>query len=296
MRQLNFYLAFVLLFVTCVTSCTKKNLRPTKQEDSERIFLIIDHENNVTPPIKELLHLSELEEKQQLGEVVALTQRSWIRSVERSRLVEEHENVRAHMLKQFSELGLVDEVRPSRKHYDYVILLGARYEVVRERLQFLEELMRDGLTFSKIALLGSHRPLESVREITPMLSMQIFSTLPLTEIDMMSALVEKSPQISKITDDMIIRIASPMKTKEDGSVVRANTLDTVEDFSQLNVRAGTALVISSQPFVLRQDLVVRSRLTPPWNIETVGPAAPITFPTDVYLDELARTLYEINSR
>lgn len=286
----------VIFLVLNYSSCQKGMSRPAEEMSiDDRAFLLIDDEQNLRKPLSELIELTGLGQAVTLTDAVTKTQSSWLRpeGTERIHLWEQYTEKLPVMLEHFASLGLVDQVLPRKQAYDYVIILGSMYGDFSRRLLFLEQLVLAGLTCKKLGLLGSHRPLERQHELEPMMRDQAFAKLPLTEIEMMSAIFEKSSLSLKLKGSEIIHIASPMKTLENGSIARANTLDTVEDFLRNNKKPGSVLVISSQPYVLRQHLVVASVLTTPWQVETVGPRAETRIPTTVYLDELARSLFEL---
>lgn len=283
----------ILWAMLCLPACHKGiKTKPQPPALFVRTTLIVDDQKNISEPVKALMRLSGLEPVLSLKEAVQITQKSWIRpkGLEHIHLSETRPKLRPLFLKELQALGFMEEVMPQRREYDYVLLLGAMYETYKSRLLFLEELVNRGITFKNVALLGAHRPLEPVYELKPMVNDYIFAKLPVNEIEMMENLYGRSSLRAMVP----IKIASPMKIDSSGKPVRANTFDTVVDFVKTNTKPGSVLVISNQPYVVRQGLVVASVLKQPWYIETVGLRPKADIPTDVYLDELARVLYEIN--
>lgn len=268
---------------------------PLQPEDRAR--LLVDENNHVTEPLMALLTLSGLDaSSNKLPDVVEITQKAWLRPTGLERMhMRARDGKDASTIEQyFAKLGLVQNIQPTKKHYDYVLLLGATYHSVARRLQFLDELSRAGLTFQNLALLGSYRLLDRQHEIEPMTKSHVFDKVPLVEIEMIEALFAMSSPTA-LNKTKIIRVASPMKKDKDGRIVRANTLDTIEDFLKTKPKPGSVLAISSQPSILRQHLVVKKALGPEWDIETVGSAIGDDHSAAVILDELARTLYELES-
>ena len=288
----NIVLLFLVFFSS---SCNKRIMISRATTDNSQARLFVDEHQNVSQPIIEIMRITGLEAKTKLHDVVWLTQKSWLRprGLEHIHLAEKLSFVADNLLKYFDLLGLVKSIKPRRKTYDYVLLLGSMYETFKTRLHFLEQLTSSGLRFKAVALLGSHRPLERQHEIEPMMAENSFSVVPLTEIEMMEALFGQST-LKSLDQKSILPIASPMKIIDDKHIVRANTLDTVEDFLRLKKKPGSVLVISSQPHVLRQHLVVSKALNDQWQIETVGESSSKSLPTAVYLDEAARTLFELD--
>lgn len=292
------YLVLIVLVLSAVNfSSCQKRVAPTRAItlEQERARLIVDEHANLTPAVIALMKITGVDETLNLHDAIAPTQKSWLRpnDQERDILDEKYGDRVSDMMQHFKNLGLVDTVMPAMKRYDYVLLLGATYRSFQERLSFFETLVHDGLEAKSIVLLGSHRLLERAREIEPMSREHLLSTTPLTEIDMMETLFGML-SLKSVDTKKVISIASPMKVLDDGRIVRATTRDTVEDFLRAKKRPGSVLVISSQPFLLRQHLVVRKALGAGWTVETVGIHAASTSNTSVLLDELARTLYELH--
>lgn len=285
-----------LCIIGLTLSCQKSLVRPNAHKDVPRMSFLIDEHVNVREPILDLMELTEVKAPSPaLIDVIASTQTAWRRpqNVEFEHLREEHGTNRHAMLKAFHELGLIGRVMPTSNHYDVVLLLGAMYSTVKERLAFLEDLHDNGVRFKKLALLGSERPLDPNHELKAILREKLISPMPATEIEMMEALFKRSSLSAAIASENIIRIAPVMKIV-DGQLRRPITKDTIDDFLAISKEPQKTLVISNQPHLLRQDLVVRNTLPLQWPVETVGPAANVSrLVTGVFLDELTKTLYEI---
>jgi hypothetical protein len=286
---------FYLLAVIDLSSCHKIMIRPVDRYLPESAELIIHKQLSLCDPVLELMRLTNLDIATNLNDAIPPTQEGWLRphGSERAHLLEKNRDLPIFM-RQFDRLGLLAEILPSKNEYDYVLLLGAMYDTFKYRLDWLEQAIVNGLKVKIIVLMGSHRPLEQRHELDRMSKNHIFKKHPLTEIEMMEALIAQSSIKNLQPNIKFIKVASSMKQRN-GILMRANTRDTVIDFLDLNQKPGSVLAISSQPHVLRQDLVIRSHLFMPWQIETVGKNAPINLPTSVYLDELARILYQLKT-
>ncbi len=200
-------------------------------------------------------------------------------------LRENHELI----MNKLRALGFVDEVKPKLKDYDYVFLLGALESTVVERRKHLERLMESGTVehASSYVLLGGKRPLMEGKE--PCAQLKDVDT----ELDMMLHDWNNHGSI----DSSPIKVDAPLKA--DGS--RPNTQDTIESFLKLpDVKAqikakgqlGSVLVVSNQPFVQRQDLVVKAVLPANTTVHTVGASASQSLSIGVLLDSLARFIYQ----
>lgn len=169
----------------------------------------------------------------------------------------------------FEEMGLVQAIKPSRTHYDGVIIFGALLKTVQKRIQYLCE---TGVTFDRVILLTGERPLRET-EKSQLVGLQ-------TETEMMEWAYRKS-DIPK--DIPVIVIHVPMKEG-----IRPNTQDTVEAWAETNPVPGTYLAISNQPYVHYQDAVINRY--GPFPVETVGPAIHESASVDLILDTLAREI------
>ena len=84
--------------------------------------------------------------------------------------------------------------------------------------------------------------------------------------------------------------------KSDGTISRANTEDTLRHWLTTDPIPGTCLAVSSQPFVGYQHSVARTVLPVNFEIETVGDISAEDEPLAVYLDTVARWLYQEKKR
>ena len=137
-------------------------------------------------------------------------------------------------------LGMIDEVPFTEKHVTYVGLLGALKERVELRMDYLEKLIQEGLTFEYLVLLGGMRELQEFEK----------AGLPaeiVTESDMMHYVA----QHSSLKDCQIIQVNAPMIQKADGTTVRPTTDDTIKHFLANAPKKGSFLVISNNPYIAR---------------------------------------------
>lgn len=248
-----------LLFALCFSGCVKNIYPQLSSSLPERAHFLVDEQQKLSRPLIELMRLTATPVAHDLPSAVSITQKSWLRKPdnERSDMVEEYAANKDHIRQQFSSLGLLEEITPQRMAYSYVLVLGATYEAVKERLSYLERLLEDGCTVKTIVFLGSERPLTK-QEVAELASKN-YATMPRTEIEMMKA-VYGSSKVLQYRAPKIIPLSSSMKVDRNGNERRANTYDTLIDFQKLNMVPGSVLVISSQPHILRQDLVVRGVL------------------------------------
>jgi hypothetical protein len=195
---------------------------------------------------------------------------------------------RPELMAAIANTGMLSEVKPSRKHYDHAVVLGAMQGGVDNRLNALKDLWDEGVRFDQVHLLGSERPL--VPEQEPI------ATIPgadghklATEIQMMQALYYEKREAWPDELKNIPVFAVNTGNKQNGA--RADTRDTLAAWVDAKPRPGRALVISSQPYVEYQDSVVKSVLPASFNAETIGaPVAEDKVKISVAMDSLARQI------
>lgn len=192
-------------------------------------------------------------------------------------------NNRPALITCLQNIGMIDARKPQEKHHIYAGLLGALKERVNLRMNYLTKLIDEGYTFDYIVLMGGRRPLQDQEKVG----------LPenvTTEAEMMIYLVQNS----QLKDHNILVVDVPMVKREDGTFVRPTTDDTFIHFAHTAPHNGPFLVISNNPYILRQTLVAWRLLDQTkFPVEGAGPLADAD-ELDIIMicDEFARTLYE----
>lgn len=188
------------------------------------------------------------------------------------------------LLNDLKSLGMIDAVEPNRKFYTYVLLMGSLKENVALRLDYLAELKQTGLTFKEIVLLGGERQLRDYEK----------NGLPedvTTEAQMMRYLCAHH-EILK--NNKILLVNAPMIQNDDCTFTRPTTDSTIVYFAQTTPEPGSCLVISHNPYVLRQTKVAQ-RILDQVRFPTEGAGKKIeqeTIDIVMLMDEFARTVYE----
>ena len=239
--------------------------------------------------IEEVLTLTGLTYNGTIDDLVAVTQKGWLRPAHQERWeIQEHpyEKKRDQLLPIFVKMGLVNAVDLKKTSYDHILFMGATVFSMHSRMEKLKEVLSSLTSYHAVALLSGCRYLiESEREF---LEKRGWTNLPEIEADALKRLFEESLTFS----DKVILINSPQKKSADGVMVRPTTVDTVEDWLKTNPKEGTVLVISSQPFCHYQKIVTESLLPCAFSVDVVGRRAPENTTMAVYLDMLARTFYQ----
>lgn len=80
--------------------------------------------------------------------------------------------------------------------------------------------------------------------------------------------------------------------KKDGQICRLTTDDTVQAWLQENPVVSKNLIVSAQPFIRRQTQIFETIFTDSFEFVPSGPCAEENLSIALYLDELARALYQ----
>ncbi len=214
------------------------------------------------------------------------------------------EKYKEEILPFLHEFVLIDEVNPSFKHYEEAIIHGASLSTMRLRLQFLIEQWEKGVRFDSLSFLTGARPLDPAieNEISfrnaynsafKIRSDWQLTNLPTTEAEAAQMIWDQAEMAEEMRMIKVTFVNAPMKMDEKtGKQIRPNTDDTVYLWKKnLDKLPSKVLAISNQPYVNRQDLVVRS-IIPNLPFETVGPKANDQEIIALFLDELARIIYQ----
>jgi hypothetical protein len=215
---------------------------------------------------------------------------------------------------RFKRLGYFREQEPAKKHYNYAIILGATVPSVVARLEYLASCWQKDIRFDEIIFLGSTRLLDEKRDGIPLQKWGGMQILPeQTEIWMMAIVYKNVILPEKMRNVPVRFIQAPPRS--DGRY--ANTGDTLRawldgkqqittevthwleiDFERESdkkyesPKAGNALFISHQPWVMYQDTVIRSYVPLRFVVETVGPESEGDDLLIKYFDFLTRVLYQ----
>jgi hypothetical protein len=207
------------------------------------------------------------------------------------------------------ELGFVDALTPCFKQYEGAIVHGALLSRIRLRLYYLVEQWNQGVRFSHLYFLGGERPLEAKQENRITLTQNGDSPLkiredwmepeelPKTEYEMMQLVWDQSEIPEAMREQVkVYFINAPMKMDPiNGKLLRPTTNDTVEYWLKTHPPFGCYLAITNAPYINRQDLAVRVFSPRGYDFDTIGLGASKNEKVAIFLDELARFIYQIRS-
>lgn len=311
--------SLVILLSLLLPSCgakQKTRIEYTTQFLQPLSYCIINKQGCPCPALVELLHLTTPELKTALPEeltlprIVEVTQRAWLRpsGAERWHIQEKEYADRDCMSELLNQLCLCKEMNPHKAHYNYCFIFGATATTIRTRIAYMLHLWEKGVRFDTLIFLGSERPLDATQEsfavlvdreqtILPIRCNWQQNALPTTETEMMKFIFNQA-ELPEAFDQITIEfVNTPMQEKEDGSLRRPNTGDTIAHWLASDPVLGSCLFISNQPYVGYQDTVARTYMPSAFEIDTVGSSIPCDSQNiDIALDTLARWLYQENLR
>jgi len=256
---------------------------------------IISPKGVVSAEVVALLDITNIQHDGSLNSIIKETQMHWLRKpgVERWEIVEKDWNKNTSILTILEKIGLLDEVEPQYKQYDYALLMGATFSRVKTRLQSLIDAWNNGVRFDQVVILSGARPLisEELQSYETLFS----GALPATEAEMMKFVYEQTVMPEEMRNIPLVIIDVPMLQKDDGTLLRPTTGDTVNLWLQSDPIPGTCLVVSNQPYILYQDSVTKCLLPKSFTVEIFGEKDQNSS-IDIHLDNLARCLYQERKR
>ena len=222
--------------------------------------------------------------------------------------VSKFEGLKSEILPGLKRLGFVDAALPHFKYYQGALVHGALFSTVCFRLHYLVEQWKQGVRFSHIYFLSGERPLEVQYENPEVFKDDSKSLLKMRKESLMGPLKfpETESQMTEfvwenfeIPDEMrkevqVHFINAPLKKDpKTGKIIRPNTNDTIDAWLETQPAQGAYLAVTNAPYTNRQDFVIRTIASSEYTFETVGPAAKDQQKIAIFLDEIARLIFEM---
>ena len=196
------------------------------------------------------------------------------------------------------QLDMIEQVNAPLGLHKGALVLGGTPVAVRRRLAHLAGQVRAGTRVERVFLLGGARRLDPEREgvgvlTTPAEELPFrqdwsLSEVPETEAEMMRVVFDQSNLPERLRDISVL-VNAPLHRNGDSP----STADTVAAFLDLDdLSRGQYLVVTGQPHVARQTINVRDCMPDGFTVVGSGYGATLTLPLRVFLDEVARLLFE----
>lgn len=266
---------------------TKKKNYGTKLTMNKFSEFIVTNNNKLSLTFQKILEIENIDPHLSLKDAIAATQTEWLRPADSERWhLHETKNTadQEKLLNLFQKVGMIDAFAPTGKRYDYILFMGGDIHGMQERLDFLTQLVKDGLIAHEIVFITAQRPLDADHELARLKNIQLK-----TEYDLLKFQYQNS-ELSTLIATQPTFVNTPQQ-KMGGKMRRATTPDGFIEWLKSNPAPGTALVISSQPLIGYQNAVALT-LLPAFEIESVGPESSTSVTTSEYFDTLARWLYQ----
>ena len=263
----------------------------------------------LSPALFEILKILEVRHEGTLSSIVEATQKAWLlpQNTEQSHIENSHRELASALKPYFKKLGIIDEIRPTEKNYEYAIIFGTLVSRFRQRIAYVLQLWLEGIRFKKLVVLTGERPLEPTMESEDILYNRSNTILPIraswmqpiitptTESEMAQMLFKQADLPQDLTEKVpTIFVDTPQLRDPHGVRRRPNTGDTVcQWLSHQNPLPGSVLAVSNQPYIGYQDAVMKTILPITFMVDTVGAQASENEPLDELLDTLARWLYQV---
>ena len=278
---------YVVLLQLMLCICLGFSVASSVSAKTQLISSLIDQQGKPTAALSELLALTDVAAVDNFNDLVRQTQAHWFQGgKERWEFDPRFEARRAQLMPVLRRLNVVDAIRAEDKHYRYGLVHGAMASAVARRLDFLVEEWQRGVRFDEIVFVTGQRSLDSALEKT-------FIDAGLkTEPEMMQYLW-KTKALPVALKRLPLKIANALPVRSpDGQLKRPQTKDAILTWLASNPQPAKAVFISNQPHVGYQHAVAETTMPKQFNFETIGPAASDKTKISVYLDAIARWLYQ----
>ncbi len=202
---------------------------------------------------------------------------------------------RSEIIALVTKLGFIEEIKPQKKQYNYVLLLGiSEPESLISRINYVAKIWSQGVRFEKIFLLTGEINIEELWDKWKQQPNLSFEHTIKTDTELTESVYE---QYAKTWPEDLRHISAiSIATRAHKESNRPNTRDTLNEWKKINEQKNNLLIISNQPFVPYQKLVVENVLSSSYQTETVGEKINDVTPVSVILDSVARYLYEYKNK
>lgn len=246
--------------------------------------------------VNALAGLTGIEPTKDLNHLIRLTQEKWLRpaGTERDELPLLYTENASKIVNLCRQIGLCSEVRPKTKKFTYALILGSEAAGMLERITFLEKLIANQqIIVDELVLLTGQRALGIANPLEHDFIKQYFKDTAnlTTETEIAKAFLAAPnlfPHLKKIKLTYTDSASDPDDT-------RPRTDNTIQDWLATEPKPGACIAISSAPFIIYQDLTLRTALPESFTLETCGPIDTTVDQrtlVSLYLDSLARALFQ----
>lgn len=274
---------------------------------------VLDEYKRPTPLFLKLCKLLDIKDDASVKEINDFMQKTFYRESGQARenLPEtSYESKKEQFFPIFKEMGLIDQILPKNKNYDYIIVHGGSIRTIRERLGFLLKILDLGITTKQIIIFSGERFLDPENESKEIICKtedenNFFKTrigwkcpekLPFTEKEGTEMVIDQLISDEDLKAKINI-INTSSNISQNGKVYRSPTRTTIDEwFINYKPQKGNILAISNNPYIPYQDIVMRQILSKyDWfkqggTLETVGPHSLNTVSLAQHLNNISEIL------
>lgn len=278
---------------------------PLQKADAMHLIVNQAQEIVIPKPLQDILKQVGLKPKDgQIESLIASVQKTWLRkpSQERWQLPFMTIENGPALTENFRKLGMIDEIRPTKKIYDYALVLGCAVPRLKRRLSHLISLWNEGIRFKQIVFLTADRPLDSsyesresllcnTPENLPLAPLSDGEELPKTEAEAMAFYYRMGllpPELKALPLQIVVAKTCEITSS---AKMRPNRGDTVLSWFKYKPRPGSVLAISNQPHVGYEFSILRHVLPPSFSLDVVGERTIIEDNPAIFLDTIARWMF-----
>ena len=282
-----------------------------QEEVTTELPSLLTDDGQPSPLLQDLLKELNVQHNDTLTDIVGKTQKAWLRPAgkERWHIVpsgKQYDEKKVKVL--LRKLGYMERVLPCQDQYDYALIHGGSVTSLRTRLAYLINLYQQGTRFGKIIFLSGQRPLDPEQEGSAILldkhnnvlpfkeGWNFDGVLPHNEYELARFVFEQAKIPVEMQKIEAIFVNAQGKTEADGTYHRPTTEDTIREWLTSNPLPGTCVAVSHQPYVSYQHSVLMTFLPDTFGLDTVGERSSETLGVEVYLDTVARHLYQEHKR
>ncbi|NGX31321.1 MAG: hypothetical protein K940chlam8_00687 [Chlamydiae bacterium] len=262
-------------------------------------------DNELPPTLYEFLAHFDVQNKHEIHAIVKEIYPKWVREKGRElwQMPKFYVDNEVKLRRLLNELGLVDAILPKKSSYKYAVIIGGALPRIRNRIEYLAKLYKQGVRFKEIVVICCTRKLDPVYEPKKELLFPKNCSLPIkyhaiwhfpTQENELITLLFQMHELPPGMDLVPLKIVKTELLKEsDGSILRPDVHSTAKQWVETHPKPGSVLLISSQPFCYFQHAILKEILPSSFEIETVGDHA-LDYGIEIYLDSIARWLYELS--
>ncbi|KEQ19303.1 hypothetical protein [Endozoicomonas numazuensis] len=255
-----------------------------------------------------LLSVTDTPHEKTFDSMVNATQK-WRRRADQERwevadlkLTDEQKN---KVMEHLEALGLIKEMKPDKKHFDYALVLGGTAPRMKSRFQHLVKLWNEGVRFDQIIFLSGQRPTQDDIDQTDTLVSEVIGkdapddkkrkARPATEKEA-AEMVYMSTKMPDAMKHIKIDFFSTDRFWLVDRWQRGNTRDSIKNWVASHPKPGSAVIVSNQPHLLYQQEVIRQELPKGFTTQATARQSDFDGQLIMYLDALALWLHNLQVR